>query len=100
MAIVENQGSDTGELGFVLVHESNRGPVVLLRGDLDVTTAPTLLRHVIDTLELPLTSLVLDLHDVGDIDDHGAAVLKVARKRARMRDIDLTIDHDAAAKPR
>jgi anti-anti-sigma regulatory factor len=97
MAIVESPSGATGEFAFVLVHEASRGTVAWLRGDLDATTTPALLRHLIDTLDLPLTSLVLDLRDVRDIDDHGRAVLEVARKRARMRGITLAIDHDTGA---
>ena len=63
-----------------------------IRGDLSVSTAPALLRHVIETLNLPLDALVLDLADVADIDHHGLAALQVAQKRATTRGVSLRFD--------
>jgi anti-anti-sigma regulatory factor len=81
-----------GDLAFVVVHETGRGTVAWLRGDIDVSTAPELLRHLIETLDLPLDRLVLDLAEVRDVDHHGVAALQVARKRARMRGVELAFD--------
>jgi anti-anti-sigma regulatory factor len=83
---------DSRDLAFVVVHETARGTVAWVRGDLDVSTAPTLLRQLIDTLDLPLDRLVVDLAEVRDIDAHGRATLQVAQKRARMRGVELTFE--------
>ena len=80
------------EFAFVVVHETGRGTVAWLRGDLDISTAPALLRQLIETLNLPLDRLVLDLADVREIDEHGLATLQVARKRATMRGVELAFD--------
>jgi anti-anti-sigma regulatory factor len=81
-----------GDFAFVVVHETGRGTVAWLRGDLDVATSPSLLRQLIETLNLPLTNLVVDLADVRDIDRHGLATLRVAQKRAIMRGVDLSFE--------
>lgn len=80
------------DFAYVVVHETGRGTVAWIRGDLSVATAPALLRHVIETLNLPLDALVLDLADVVDIDHHGLAALEVVQKRATMRGVSLRFD--------
>jgi anti-anti-sigma factor len=82
----------TGEFAFLVVHESDRGTVAWVRGDLDVQNAPALLRHLIDALDLPLETLVVDFAEVRDIDSHGIATLQAARKRAAMRGVRLIFD--------
>jgi ABC-type transporter Mla MlaB component len=80
------------DFAYVVVHEAGRGTVAWIRGDLSASTAPALVRHVIDTLNLPLDTLVLDLADVADIDHHGLAALQVAQKRATMRGVSIRFD--------
>jgi anti-anti-sigma regulatory factor len=77
------------DFGFVVVHETGRGTVAWVRGDIDISTAPMLLRQVIETMDLPLDTLTLDLAEVVDIDEHGFAALQVANKRATMRGVTL-----------
>jgi anti-anti-sigma factor len=83
---------ESSDFAFVVVHETGRGTVAWVRGDLDISTAPTLLRQLIDTLDLPLDRLVVDLAEVRDIDAHGLATLQVARKRAQMRGVELVVE--------
>src|ERR1700712_5391521 len=87
-----------GDFAYVVVHEGARGTVAWVRGDLDVSTAPLLLRHLVETLNLPIETLVVDLAQVRDIDRHGLAALRVARKRATTRGITLSFEYfpDAA----
>jgi anti-anti-sigma regulatory factor len=80
------------EFAFVVVHETRRGTVAWVRGDLDISTAPAFIRQVIDTLNLPLEMLVVDLADVAHIDEHGLAALQVSKKRATMRGVALRFD--------
>jgi len=78
--------------GCVLVHETGRGAVAWLRGDLDRSAAPVLLQHLIEILSLPLDRLTLDLAEVRFVDEHGATAINVARKRAMARKIDFVLD--------
>jgi anti-anti-sigma factor len=80
------------EFGFVVVHESSRGTVVWLRGELEVSAAPALLQRLIETLNLPLDRLTIDMAEVRDIDDHGVAALVAAHKRARTRGVAFVLD--------
>jgi anti-anti-sigma regulatory factor len=80
------------EFAFMVVHEGSRGTVAWVQGDLDVATAPVLLRRLIDVLSLPLETLVVDLALVRDVDSHGLAALRAATKRATMLGVDLSFD--------
>jgi anti-anti-sigma regulatory factor len=80
---------------YVVIHDAAEGTFARLRGDLDLSAAPVLLLHLLDTLHLPLERLTLDLSEVRSVDAHGLAALRVARKRADARGIVL----DLAAAP-
>ncbi len=76
---------------YVVVHGSSVGTPASLCGDLDLDAAPTVVLRLLDTLRLPLERLTLDLSEVRSVDLHGLAALRVARKRARARGIELTL---------
>jgi anti-anti-sigma factor len=76
----------------VLVHETGRGAVAWLSGDLDRSAAPVLLHQLLEILDLPHDRLTLDLAKVGYVDMNGVTALNVARKRAEGRNIELVID--------
>jgi ABC-type transporter Mla MlaB component len=78
--------------GCVLVHEVERGAVAFLRGDLDAASAPSLLRLLVEVLELPLERLTLHLADVDKLDPHGTAALHAVDRAARSREIELTLE--------
>jgi anti-anti-sigma factor len=78
--------------GCVLVHETGRGAVAWLSGDLDRSAAPVLLHQLLEILDLPHDRLTLDLAQVGYLDVNGVTAMNVARKRAESRNIELVID--------
>jgi anti-sigma B factor antagonist len=84
------------DLGLEL---SDRGgtPVVTLRGEIDVATAPRVREQVVALVADGAWVLVLDLEEVEFIDSTGLGVLVGALKRVRTHGGDL---HLAAVPPR
>jgi anti-anti-sigma factor len=76
----------------VLVHETGRGAVAWLSGDLDRSSAPVLLHQLLEIMDLPHDRLTLDLAQVGYLDMNGVTAMNVARKRAESRNIEFVID--------
>jgi anti-anti-sigma factor len=57
--------------------------VVAVRGDLDLATAPTLLREAFAALALPIKALTLDLERTTFLDSSGLDVLVQAKRHGR-----------------
>jgi anti-anti-sigma factor len=59
----------------VTVESSNATPAIIVRGDLDVQTAPNLTSVVREVLDAGSTRVIVDLHDVAFIDSRGMSAL-------------------------
>jgi hypothetical protein len=81
-----------GSFGGVVVHETTRGTVAWLHGAIDAAAAPALLRFLVETLDLPLDRIIVDVSGVQELDQHGAAALRTACKAAEARGIDLAFE--------
>ncbi len=66
--------------------------VVVARGEVDIGTAPALLRQMSATLALPITRMTIDLAYVTFIDSSGVNALIVARKHALERRIEFRLE--------
>ena len=69
------------------VSQDQRGAIPLLRvrGEVDIYTAPRLKEAVVAALESGAASLAFDLSDVGFLDSTGLQVLMSAKKRTAER---------------
>src|SRR5687767_443536 len=69
------------------VRQEKRGqiPVLRVRGEVDIYTAPRLKEAVVSALEGNATSLAFDLSDVEFLDSTGLQVLMSAKKRTAER---------------
>ena len=65
--------------------------VIDVRGELDLATAPELLREVQGTLVLPLNAVRLNLGEVSFLDSSGIHTLLVAKSSAEERGIEFTL---------
>jgi anti-anti-sigma factor len=61
--------------------------VIAVRGDVDLATAPALLRRIFDTMTLPISGLTVDLAYVTFLDSSGIHALVQARAVALTRDV-------------
>jgi anti-sigma B factor antagonist len=61
--------------------------VVLPRGELDLSTAPLLLREVLASLALPVAAVTVDLRHVSFLDSSGIQALLTAQGEAHERHI-------------
>ena len=66
--------------------------VATVRGEIDIATAPQLLREVLATLALPINHVTLDLGAVTFIDSSGLAALTRAHADAEARGINLILE--------
>lgn len=64
---------------------------VAVRGELDLATAPVLLREVLATLVLPVDAVTVDLALVTFLDSSGIHTLLVAKSNAEERGIAFTL---------
>lgn len=81
---------DDGPLRVVTAHQGD-GVVVALAGDLDLSTAPSLLRRLQALVCLPIESLTLDLRDLAFLDSTGVSTLIEARRSAREHHVALRL---------
>ena len=65
---------------------------VLVRGDVDLATAPILLRELLAVLARPVTAVSVDLGHVTFLDSSGIAALITARQAAEDRGVAFTLD--------
>jgi anti-anti-sigma factor len=61
------------------------------RGDVDLASAPALLREVLATLALPVTAVTLDLRHVTFIDSSGVGALITAQRKAAEHGIEFVL---------
>jgi anti-anti-sigma factor len=66
--------------------------VATVRGEIDIATAPRLLREVLATLALPINHVTIDLGAVTFIDSSGLAALARAHNDAEARGIRLILE--------
>ena len=76
--------------GAETVHAGS-GAVVFTRGELDVASAPELLRRLLALLSLPIDSLGLDLAELEFIDSTGIEALDRARMSAGEKGVTFTL---------
>ncbi|MGZ4734490.1 MAG: STAS domain-containing protein [Acidimicrobiia bacterium] len=65
--------------------------VISVRGEIDLATAPVLLRDAQAALALPISAVNVDLREVTFVDSSGLQALLTARERALERDITFTL---------
>jgi anti-sigma B factor antagonist len=65
--------------------------VVMARGEIDLVTAPVVLREALGTLALPVRGIVIDLRHVPFMDSSGIQALNDARRQALERGIEFTL---------
>jgi anti-anti-sigma factor len=65
--------------------------VVAVRGELDLATAPELLREVQATIVLPLEGVTVDLRDVTFLDSSGIHSLLVGKSSAEERGVTFSL---------
>ena len=66
--------------------------VAVVRGDLDLSTAPRLLREILATLALPITGVTVDLAYVTFLDSSAVHTLLTSRSRAIERGIEFRLE--------
>jgi anti-sigma B factor antagonist len=66
--------------------------VVAARGEMDLATAPSVLREIRATLALPISGVTIDLGYVTFIDSSGVQALLTARNNAVERGITFSLD--------
>jgi anti-sigma B factor antagonist len=71
---------------YDIVHIEDRAEVAV-RGEMDLDNSPGLLREVVANLELPLSTMTLDLALVTYVDSSGLGTLVAAKHRADQRGI-------------
>ncbi len=79
--------------------EEDGASIVVVSGELDVGSAPTLLRYLLELMTGPVETITLDLHDLSFIDSSGLKALIAARADAEAAGIALAL-RDIAAQPR
>ncbi|HEY3723091.1 MAG TPA: STAS domain-containing protein [Acidimicrobiia bacterium] len=79
--------------------EEDSTSIVVVSGELDVGSAPTLLRYLLDLMTAPIDTITLDLNELSFIDSSGLKALIAARADAETVGITLTL-RDVAAQPR
>lgn len=87
-----------GRVKAIAIEEASTS-IVVVSGELDVGSAPTLLRYLLDLMTGPIETITLDLHDLSFIDSSGLKALTAARADAEAAGITLTL-RDVAAQPR
>ncbi len=80
------------ELGLS-TEETNDGPVLHVRGEVDVYTSPSLRDELYRLIDAGATRVVLDLQELDFIDSSGLGVLVGALKRVREQSGDLELRH-------
>jgi len=81
---------DDGSLRAAVAHQGD-GVVVGLAGDLDLSSAPGLLRRLQALVCLPIESLTLDLRELSFLDSTGVSTLIEARRSAREHHVALLL---------
>jgi anti-sigma B factor antagonist len=71
---------------YDIEHIDHRAEVAV-RGEMDLVNAPGLLREVLANLELPISTMTLDLALVTYVDSSGLGTLVAAKHRADQRGI-------------
>ena len=82
--------SESGALSAEIA-DAGSGVVVSVSGDLDLATAPDLLRRLRELLARPVDALTLDLGELGFMDSSGIAVLNTTRTDAEERGIGFSL---------
>lgn len=77
----------------VAVTEQADGVVVRVAGEIDITTAPVLQRHLDAAVAAKRPAVVLDLADTTFLDARGVGVIVAARKVAARNGTRLVIRH-------
>src|SRR5947209_15225907 len=90
MSDVEKTNSPAVDLEL-LTQVDGPAATVTVRGELDVYTAPQLRGRLHDLLDDGVTSITLDLADLGFIDSSGLGVIVGTLKRLRERDGNLVL---------
>lgn len=67
-------------------------PTALLRGDVDLATAPSLLRELLGAVARPVASVTVDLGYVTFLDSSGVGALNTAREAAEDNGVVFTLD--------
>jgi len=80
----------SGECSFTVVQEASRATVVI-RGELDAATGPTLSRAVSVLTRDGLTDIVIDLDEVTFMDSRGLSALLESHRDAAERDMTLRV---------
>jgi anti-sigma B factor antagonist len=71
---------------FAITQEQSGSlPLLRVRGEIDILTAPRLKEAIVAALTGDVPSLILDLSDVGFLDSSGLQVLVSAKKRTAER---------------
>jgi anti-sigma B factor antagonist len=71
--------------------ELDGDPLLVVRGEIDVQTAPALRTALVEIIDEGGRRILVDLEGVGFIDSVGLGMLMAGLKRARSRDGDLEI---------
>lgn len=66
--------------------------VAVVRGEVDMSSAPLLLREILATLALPITGVTVDLAYVTFLDSSGVSTLLTSRSRAVERGIEFRLE--------
>jgi anti-sigma B factor antagonist len=83
--------SDREQLEIAVWQESQDSVIVVLSGELDVATTPTLQWRLADLFELGITHMVMDFANLTFIDSVGVSLLITAAKRVRVAEGTLTV---------
>ena len=74
--------------------DPNADPIVMVAGEVDLSTAPRLRQTILDLLaEEPPQGVRVDLAEVPLLDSTGVFVLVDTYKRAKGRGVGLTVEH-------
>jgi anti-sigma B factor antagonist len=85
-------GPAPGALQTLVVQSAGGIVVVLVRGELDIGTAPELSRQLFDLLDAPLTGLTVNCAEVAFIDSSGIAAFAATKRQADGRGIAFELD--------
>ena len=78
------------EFDIVAIEHRGRADLII-RGDLDVTSAPRVIATVTEMARSPLRALRIDCEGVAFLDSAGVRALVVSRNEAAARGVELTI---------
>ena len=87
-----------GRVKAMAIEEASTS-IVVVSGELDVGSAPTLLRYLLELMTGPIETITLDLNELSFIDSSGLKALIAARADAEAVGITLKL-RDVAVQPR